>query len=106
MEVYSAGVSPREVDSDYHRLMKEIGIDTRGQDSKPMDDALMRTMDVVVTLCEPGKAACPMPPAGVKHVDWNIPGWESFAQDRIAGLRLMRDEIRRQTEQLVTELTR
>lgn len=66
----------------------------------------MHSMDLVVTLCEPDKAVCPIPPPGVKHVDWNIPGWEFFAQDRLTGLRLMRDEIRNHTEQLVAELTR
>lgn len=104
VEVLSAGVLARSVDPNYHALMAEIGIDTAGQESKTLDASALGRMDVVVTLCEPGKAQCPVPPRGVRHVNWEIPGWEAFSDDRLSGLRALRDEIRRHAETLIENL--
>lgn len=65
---------------------------------------MMRQVDMVVTLCDPDNAACPIPPAGVQHVNWIIPGWNKFSSNRQEGLRALRDAIKDHTRQLINDL--
>lgn len=51
VEVYSAGVEPKGINPRAVQVMREAGIDIRGQTSKAIDPELLRVMDVVVTLC-------------------------------------------------------
>lgn len=85
--------------------MNEIGIDVINQQSKTVDEALMLQADIVITLCEPGKATCPLPPKGVQHVDWTIPGWEAFSSNRLTGLRALRDAIIEHVRSLIQSLS-
>ncbi len=67
----------------------------------------MANFDVVVTLCDPNRAVCPVPPPGPYHVHWSIPGPEvSNPVDPLAlmnGLRALRDEIIRHVRQLLDD---
>ena len=38
--------------------MKEVGIDISGQTSKTIDEKLLMSMDVVITLCGNAEVAC------------------------------------------------
>lgn len=104
IEAFSAGIAAEPVDPEYHALMREIGIDTTGQASRTMDANTFAGVDLVVTLCDPATGACPIPPAGVRHLDWRIPGWEVFSSDRTTGLGAVRDAIRERVERLVDDL--
>ena len=44
------------------RVMQEIGVDISAQRSKPITDFAGREMDLVVTVCDAGRAACPFFP--------------------------------------------
>ena len=51
IEPYSAGLIAAGVNLRATRVMKEAGIDISGQKSEEIDENLLRTMDMVITLC-------------------------------------------------------
>ncbi|MCX6668917.1 MAG: arsenate reductase ArsC [Methanothrix sp.] len=61
-EVFSAGVSPTQVDPDAIKAMAEIGIDISGQRSKGMDEIMDIRFDIIVTVCDSAREACPFFP--------------------------------------------
>src|SRR5574337_1259016 len=63
----AAGLHPRAI-----AVMKEIGIDISKQKSKEVDDDLLRSMDIIVTLCSNAEEACPWTPPEVKRLHWPI----------------------------------
>ncbi len=63
----AAGVHPKAI-----AVMKEIGIDISGQNSKAIDERLLKSMDQVVTLCDNAAEACPMTPEKIKRLHWPI----------------------------------
>jgi len=88
----AAGLHPRAIG-----VMKEIGIDISKQKSKMVDEAVLKTMDIVITLCENAEASCPRTPPEIQRYHWPIrdpvatfgPGEEIMKDFRRA-----RDEIR------------
>jgi arsenate reductase len=59
-EVYSAGVEATVVDSRAIKVMREIDIDISGQRSKKMSEYHDIVFDVLVTVCDKAKQACPV----------------------------------------------
>lgn len=59
-EVYSAGVEASQVDPRAVKVMNEIGIDISGQRSKAMSEYRGILFDLVVTVCDKAKEACPI----------------------------------------------
>jgi arsenate reductase len=59
-EVYSAGVEATAVDPRAIQVMKEIDIDISGQRSKTMSEYKDVVFDVLVTVCDKAKQACPV----------------------------------------------
>jgi len=47
--------------------MKEIGIDISGQKSEEINEELLKTMDVIITLCGNAEESCPTPAADQTH---------------------------------------
>jgi arsenate reductase len=91
---FSAGLLPTYVDPDAVRTMAEIGIDIIGQRSKGMDEFSGQNFDIVVTVCDSAKEACPYFPLAKEQIHR---GFEDPAiyhgDDRIAAFRRVRDEI-------------
>jgi arsenate reductase len=75
LESFSAGLIPCYVHPRAIEVMNEVGIDISQQESKAIDDQLLKQMDLVITLCEHADAACPATPEGNSHPDkgsrWN-----------------------------------
>jgi arsenate reductase len=65
--IIAAGVSTRAI-----TVMKEAGIDISGQYSKTVDEELLETMDVIITLCVNAEASCPLTPARIRRLHWPI----------------------------------
>ena len=59
MEPYSAGLLAAGVHPRAIAVMREIGIDISQQKSKAIDEELLKTMDIVITLCDDAAEACP-----------------------------------------------
>lgn len=105
LEVLSAGVQRQAVDPDLVELLKEIGIESKDPVSQQLTADHLQQADIVVTLCDPEQAVCPVPPAGVRHVNWTIPGPAHFSSDRREGLRAVRDAIVTETRRFLADLS-
>jgi arsenate reductase len=96
----AAGVHPRAI-----AVMKEIGIDISRQQSSRIDEELLKTMDVIITLCGNAEAACPRTPPEIKRIHWpvNDPVGTRGREEKIMKeFRRARDEIRARTEHFIS----
>ncbi len=59
-EVYSAGIEAKDVDPRAVFVMREIGIDISAQRSKTFHEYQDMVFDLVVTVCDRAKQACPI----------------------------------------------
>ncbi len=97
-EAFSAGsepagyVHPLAIDA-----MADIGVDISGQTSKHVDELAEANFDVVVTVCDGAKGACPMFPGARRMLHWPF---EDPAQatgtdaEKLAVFLRVRDDIR------------
>lgn len=95
----AAGVHPRAA-----AVMLEAGVDISLQRSKEIDWNLLRTMDVVITLCANALESCPVTPRSIKRLHWPIkdPVGAIGTEEHIMGeFRRARDEIRGKVERFV-----
>jgi arsenate reductase (thioredoxin) len=98
----AAGLHPRAV-----AVMKELGIDISRQKSKEIDDDLLKTMDMVITLCDNAAEACPWTPPEIKrlHLPIKDPVGTVGREEKIMKeFRRARDEIRARVEQFIFEI--
>ncbi|GAB4486798.1 MAG: arsenate reductase (thioredoxin) [Thermodesulfovibrionales bacterium] len=87
----AAGVHPRAV-----AVMKELGIDISGQRSREIDEGLLRTMDIVITLCGNAEESCPRTPPGIQRLHWPVKdpvGTVGTEDEIMREFRRARDEI-------------
>jgi arsenate reductase len=107
LEVESAGIVASGVHPLTIRALDEVGIDWRGARSKPMDELIDERFDLVVTVCDEAREACPVFPGAARTIH------ESFAdpalavgtnEERMKAFRTVRDEIARWAESLAEEL--
>jgi arsenate reductase (thioredoxin) len=96
-DVESAGVEASEVHPLAMEVMKEAGVEISKQRSKSVGELSGKTFDVVVTLCENAKTACPIFPGGATrliHQGFEDPAAFAGAEvDKLAVFRVSRDEI-------------
>ena len=95
----AAGVHPRAI-----AVMKEIGIDISGQRSKTIDEQLLRTVDMVITLCDNAAEACPWAPPEIKRLHWPIKdpvGTRGTEKEIMEEFRRARDKITGKIQDLV-----
>jgi arsenate reductase len=73
-EVASAGSEPgQRVHPLALRIIEEIGGDATRHRPKGLDEARARSWDLVVTVCDDARDACPALPAGTTSVHWGLP---------------------------------
>jgi arsenate reductase len=95
-DVYSAGTEQAHVRPLATDVMEEIGVDLSGHSSKTLADLGDRTFDVVVTVCDDAREACPYLPAEKKnlHRSFEDPSAaEGTEEERRAVFRGVRDEL-------------
>ncbi len=104
LEPYSAGLIAAGVHQRAIEVMREIGIDISKQKSKVVDEGLLRTMDVVVTLCTSAEQSCPWTPPDIKRFHWPVKdpvGTIGSREEIIKEFRRARDEIRGKIDEFV-----
>lgn len=105
--VVSAGTHPSAVHPMTIRVLAELGIDWSAARSKSMTELLDRPFDVVVTVCDDAREACPVFPGGGRRVHRAfpdpavVPGTEA---ERLEAFRRVRDEIQAWAEQFVASV--
>jgi protein-tyrosine-phosphatase len=99
VDVLSAGTEPAdEVNPLVIRAMAEKDIDLARAEPRPLEDAAVKTADVVVTMgCGD---ACPIYP-GKRYEDWSL---EDPAGKGIDDVRRIRDDIEDRVRSLASEL--
>lgn len=97
--VRSAGSAPKEnISLEVIEAMAEVGIDIAQEFPKPLTDEVVRASDAVITMgCGD---ACPIYP-GKRYEDWVL---DDPAEQSIEAIRVIRDEIQRRVETLLSEL--
>jgi arsenate reductase len=97
--VRSAGSAPREsISPIVIEVMSELGIDITHEYPKPLTDEVVRASDAVITMgCGD---ACPIYP-GKRYEDWAL---DDPADQSIEAVRVIRDEVKKRVEKLLSEL--
>ena len=106
IQPYSAGLLAAGVNRRAIAVMQEIGIDISKQKSKAIDEVFLRTMDMVITLCDNAAEACPWTPPEIKRLHWPIKdpvGTIGSEEKILKEFRRARDEIRELIEKFVDE---
>ncbi|MDX1890819.1 low molecular weight phosphatase family protein [Mycolicibacterium sp. 050158] len=102
VEVHSAGTQPGgEVNELCVQVLAEVGIDIGTEAPKPIDPALLRRVDHVVTL---GREARVDPVPGANVVNWDTDEPSERGIEGIDRMRLVRDDIDRRVRGLLAEL--
>ena len=90
--VASAGTHPTSLNPMAAKIMEEIGIDISNQRSKSVDEMLSHKFDYVVTVCDRARESCPIFPASVVALHWDLEDpaeiQENMALQRMAFLRV------------------
>jgi arsenate reductase (thioredoxin) len=94
-DALSAGTERTHVRQLAIAAMAEIGIDISGHTSKTIDDSGEREYDVVVTVCDSARDACPYVPARrVIHQSFSDPSAATGTEaERLAVFRQVRDQL-------------
>ena len=94
--VFSAGSHPSQVHPMSVAVMEEVGIDISHHTSDPISDYVDHGIDIVITVCDNAKQACPVFPGNVEHIHWSIEdpfnGWDFDPLD-LDNFRKVREEI-------------
>jgi arsenate reductase len=100
VRVISAGSEPADqLNPAVVEAMEEVGIDISAERPKKLEDGMVRTSDVVITMgCGD---ACPIYP-GKRYEDWEL---EDPSGKDLETVRGIRDEITARIETLVAELS-
>ena len=97
-EAHSAGTEATHVRPLAIRAMEEIGIDIGAQRSKTLDEYAGQPFDLVVTVCDEAREACPYFPGARAQIHWSLPDPSKATgteESRLAVFREVRDELRR-----------
>ena len=106
-EVHSAGSRPAGfVHPRAAAVMREAGMDLSGHHSKSVEAFRGQTFDVVVTVCDGARDACPSFPGGTVRLHWPFEDPAKATGDsaeRDAVFRRVRDAIRERIEAFLAE---
>lgn len=105
-EAYSAGSVATRLRDEATIVMKELGIELSGQESKTLDRFLYQPFDLVVTVCDRARDTCPVFPNAARRLHWSIadPAAVRGADtERLTAFRVARDELERLVRQEIVE---
>ena len=106
IDAYSAGVSPKPLDSRAVQVMAEAGVDISNHRSKHLDELKNIQFDFVFTVCDSAHESCPVFPGKTKviHVGFDDPPRlakeTKTEEDALNIYRRVRDEIKTFVEKL------
>ena len=105
VEVMSAGTHPCYVHPLAIRVMAEAGVDISSHESKSVEPFLRQPMDLVVTVCDSAREACPVFPRAKRQIHESIPDPIRYARGdeeiALTKFREVRDLIRERVVPLV-----
>ena len=103
VEVHSAGTRPSFVHPLAIRVMAEAGVDISPSRSKSVEELKGVAFDLVVTVCDSAREACPILPGARKmlHETFEDPALAGDGEDALPVFRRVRDEIRARLVPLV-----
>ena len=107
IESHSAGLVHCYVHPLAAKVMKEVRIDISHQRSKAIDNALLKEMDLIITLCGHADAACPSIPADIKKVHMPVDDPVSTVgteEEILTAFRKARDEIKTKVIHLINSV--
>jgi len=105
-QVFSAGIETHGVNPNAIKAMNEVNIDISHHTSDLIDQEILNTATLVVTLCGDAADKCPMTPPHVRREHW---GFEDPAkatgteEEKWAVFQEVRDAIGARIEQFVKE---
>lgn len=100
-EVASAGTMPGSVRPEAVAVLAELGIDIADHYAKGLESVRDQTFDLVITVCDQAREACPFFPGARRQLHWSIDdpaAVEGPQETRLAAFRRARDELRRRIE--------
>jgi arsenate reductase len=101
-ESYSAGTEATAVRPEAVAVMREIGIEISGQESKTVERYIPERWDSVITVCDDANESCPVFPGGAERLHWSFTDPSRTTGDetaRLAVFRQVRDQIRARVEE-------
>lgn len=96
-EAFSAGTEVTRVRPEAIEVMREIGIDISGQESKSVQRFVGQPFSWVITVCDQAREACPYFPGADDTAHWGFDDPSEAVgseEQRLAVFRRVRDEIR------------
>jgi len=97
VQAFSAGIRPSRVNALAIQVMAELGIDISHHRSKSVDDLTGQDFDLVVTVCDQAREACPFFPGPTEKLHLGFPDpakATGTAAEILAAFRAVRDEMR------------
>ena len=95
-DVYSAGSHPSRVHPNAISVMKEIKIDISNHTSNAVVEYLNTGIDIVITVCDDAKLACPIFLKKTIKIDWSIndrfQGWDED-KEHLTNFRKAKTEL-------------
>jgi arsenate reductase len=96
-EAFSAGTEVTRVRPEAIQVMREIGIDISGQESKSVERFVGEPFSWVITVCDQAREVCPFFPGADDTGHWGFDDpseAQGSEEERLAVFRRVRDEIR------------
>lgn len=95
-EAFSAGTKPTLINQYVVKIMSEEGFDLSAAQSKSVDEFMNREFNIVVTVCDNAREACPFFPGDeLIHHSFRDPSSFTGSEDEVLEIvREIRDEIR------------
>jgi arsenate reductase len=95
-EAFSAGTEATEVRPLAVKAMNELGIDISKHQGKTLDTYMGQPFDLVITVCDDAREACPYFPSAKRQLHWSFEDptrTEGSENERLAVFRRVRDQI-------------
>ena len=103
IDVHSAGTLPgTKINKLSAAALAEVGVDITGKQPKPITEDAVRAADLVVTL---GREAQVAPVAGTRFENWDTDEPSQRGIEGMDRMRLVRDDIDRGVQDLLTRLS-
>ena len=96
-QAYSAGTAPGTLNPFAVQVMAEMGIDISSHHAKHVREFLGRSIDIVVTVCDNAREACPFFPGAKTYLHQGFPDPSAITgteTEKLAVFRTSRDGIR------------
>ena len=106
--VESAGLEPSFVRPEAIEVIRELGIDISGQQSKSLDKFIEQPFDYVITVCDSANQNCPMFPGAKHRAHWSVadPAAAGGTEEtRLKAFRVARDDLRERLSKFIESAT-